>query len=424
MSIPRPSISFLVVLAAAIFVALQMFVFGRWSPALFSGLFVAAQGLALALLFRLFAPAWWRHRWLRVAVWAVTLIGLGALILWWPGVPWTAWELTGMWITATVGVLQIATLIALPISGLIHGIDWGLQRLFNRSTTDETAEEKPNMARRRLLKYAAAAVPMTTIGLALGGKAQALAGITVYRRELAVPNLPPTLTGLRILHVSDLHLRHYVTVADIEPLLEQAADYRPDLVCVTGDVADDLDQLSDGLQLLSELKPPYGTYATLGNHEYFRGVRRVRQIYDRSPVPLLVNESVRVTINDSPVLIAGIDDPVRMRDLQSSFFETTIREATRERRADDTVILLSHRPDAFDVAATEAIDVTLAGHTHGGQIGFMGRSIFERRFPDRYLWGEYAKSTSRLYTSCGAGHWFPFRLGCPQEAPVIELIPS
>jgi predicted MPP superfamily phosphohydrolase len=84
-------------------------------------------------------------------------------------------------------------------------------------------------------------------------------------------------------------------------------------------------------------------------------------------------------------------------------------------------ILMSHRPDAFDYAASQGINLTLAGHTHGGQIGFMGRSLFDSYWADRYLWGEYRQGRSALYTSSGVGHWFPFRLGCPPEAPIIEL---
>lgn len=67
------------------------------------------------------------------------------------------------------------------------------------------------------------------------------------------------------------------------------------------------------------------------------------------------------------------------------------------------------------------MDLTLAGHAHGGQIGFNGHSAFERIWPDQYLWGPYSVGRSRLYTTSGFGHWFPFRVNCPTEAPLIEL---
>jgi predicted MPP superfamily phosphohydrolase len=83
--------------------------------------------------------------------------------------------------------------------------------------------------------------------------------------------------------------------------------------------------------------------------------------------------------------------------------------------------MLSHRPAAFDAAAENGVDLTLAGHTHGAQVGLFGRSLLEPLWPEARLWGHYRQGVSQLYTSSGVGHWFPFRLGCPSEAPVIEL---
>ena len=81
---------------------------------------------------------------------------------------------------------------------------------------------------------------------------------------------------------------------------------------------------------------------------------------------------------------------------------------------------MTHRPEGFDPASEMGIELTLSGHTHGGQAGLNGRSLWSA-FTDRYLWGHYAKNGSQMYLSSGIGHWFPFRLGCPTEAPIIEL---
>jgi predicted MPP superfamily phosphohydrolase len=83
---------------------------------------------------------------------------------------------------------------------------------------------------------------------------------------------------------------------------------------------------------------------------------------------------------------------------------------------------MAHRPDAFNAAVELDIDLTLSGHTHGGQVGLGGRSFWSLFAPGSYLRGLYRKEKSRLYVSSGIGHWFPFRLGCPSEAPIIELI--
>ena len=85
-------------------------------------------------------------------------------------------------------------------------------------------------------------------------------------------------------------------------------------------------------------------------------------------------------------------------------------------------VLMSHRAKALDFADRFNVDLILAGHTHGGQIGFNRRSVFENFLANEpYLWGKYKKGKTQLYTSSGVGHWFPFRIGCPAEAPIIVL---
>ena len=99
----------------------------------------------------------------------------------------------------------------------------------------------------------------------------------------------------------------------------------------------------------------------------------------------------------------------------------TVNKAMADANGEAFKLLLSHRPRALDVAGPADIDLILAGHTHGGQLGYQGRSVFEDYLKNRYLWGRYSKGKTQLYTSSGVGHWMPFRLGCPPEAPIITL---
>ena len=89
--------------------------------------------------------------------------------------------------------------------------------------------------------------------------------------------------------------------------------------------------------------------------------------------------------------------------------------------SDAFYVLMSHRSQAFDTAAPLGVHLTLSGHTHGLQMGLAGRSLFEHLWPDSYIWGHYGGGATHLYTSAGVGHWFPFRLGCPPEAPLFTL---
>jgi predicted MPP superfamily phosphohydrolase len=91
----------------------------------------------------------------------------------------------------------------------------------------------------------------------------------------------------------------------------------------------------------------------------------------------------------------------------------------------DFRLLLCHRPEGFGPASERGFDLTLSGHTHGAQLGLFGRSLLQRLRPEVGWWGAYARPgktrPSRLYTTSGFGHWFPFRFGCPTEMPLLVL---
>lgn len=376
-------------------------------------------GLLQILLLWGFNRDWWRRkliRWTSLFLPVVTLVAMG---LWGLGEYYqNQWfSRPGMLLTALAFVLQFALLLSLPISGVFHLINRLVDYLIRHRKTDTAIDSN----RRIILKGIAAAVPLAAVSAAGAGFTRSFGSVNVFTKEIAIPDLPLDLQGYRILHLSDLHLRHYTTVDDLAEVLERAREFKPNLVLVTGDVADDLNQLPDALRLIEEFNAPDGQFATLGNHEYFRGVDQVRSVFDRSAVPLFIDQGTHLQVGSTPVFIGGIDDPRRMGAKETTFFQQTIDSTLEASQNAAFKILMSHRPDAFDHAADRGIALTLAGHTHGGQIGFMGRSVFDSYWEDRYLWGEYRRANSVLYTSSGVGHWFPFRLGCPPEAPVIEL---
>jgi predicted MPP superfamily phosphohydrolase len=123
--------------------------------------------------------------------------------------------------------------------------------------------------------------------------------------------------------------------------------------------------------------------------------------------------------------VAGVDDPRHMHEPASSaHLGPGVTRSQQDAPPQAFRILMSHRPQALDHAAPLGVDLVLAGHTHGFQLGFGGRSVFEPWMPGRYIWGRYQKGPTQLCTSAGIGLWFPFRLGCPPEAPVVVLEPA
>ena len=382
---------------------------------------VLAFGLAQILLLRQLNRVWWDKKWVRRSAYTLPVTGIVAIILLGVGeynrIDWLSAVTSPVVVLALV--LELCLMFSLPVSGVFNLTERLIERRkrSHREAPDKIADPR----RRLLLRGAAALVPVATVSFGVAGVGRAYDRAEVSLKPLKFDNLPPAMEGFRILQLSDLHLHHYVTLDDLEEILTEAATYVPDLILITGDIADDLRLLPDTLAIIAQAKARLGSYAVLGNHEHFRGIAEVHRAFDSSEILLLVDEAVQFEVGDSTLLLGGIDDPRSMRDIPPEYFHNSVTAAFGGALEGDFSILMSHRPDAFDTAARRGVNLTLAGHTHGGQVGFAGRSVLESSFPNSYLWGHYEKNGSHLYTSCGAGHWFPFRLGCPAEAPVIEL---
>jgi hypothetical protein len=391
-------------------------------PVIFGLIFMGILGGAVALFLKAFNPLWWRLRWIKRVIVLTTAIGCIAIISWALGIAYGIRLMLSLGATAAALtiIILIALILSLPLSGLIHGLGWIGKKISQKIQKAEIRTFDPQ--RRIFLKSAAAAIPSLTVLAGADGFGQSFASTDIRRITLSFANLPADLIGLKILQISDCHLGFYVGLSDLEQLLTKADEIKPDLVLVTGDLSDDLNILPDALKLIGQLKPRYGIFSSLGNHEYYRGIKKVFNIYQDGPIPLLVSEGRLMPIGDARLFIGGADDPRWLRRDNTEFLRNTVEKAMEGASPDSFKILMSHRPEAFNYAAIRKVDLTLAGHTHGGQIGFAGRSVFEPLLSRKYLWGNYFhENDSQLYTTAGVGHWFPFRLGCPSEAPLIIL---
>lgn len=393
---------------------------------LFGLVLVTGLGTLLVLLTRYLHPEWWRRRlvrWLAYGLPAFTLLVSSA---WLAGFGLrVGWLLQlGAFGSAVGLVFMFGLLLALPVSGALLRARalWSLYRARRQKrAADPSAEVVPSGERRQLIQGAAAVFPVMALTTGTVGIARSFGGTRVQRRILRFPELPAPLEGLRILHLTDIHLGIYKTNDDLAGALGRAREMSPHLVLLTGDIADDLSLLPDALAMTHALGTPYGVYGSLGNHEYSRGIAEVKRIYRQSPVTLLRDRGVTVDVRGHPLYLAGCDDPRYMRRNDELFLRRSVARSIRDRRAGAFSLLLSHRPEGFVPGAVAGIDLTLAGHTHGGQMGFAGRSLWQSLLPGRYLWGHYRLQAAQMYVSAGLGHWFPFRLGCPPEAPVLEL---
>ncbi|MFQ5810377.1 MAG: metallophosphoesterase [Armatimonadota bacterium] len=195
--------------------------------------------------------------------------------------------------------------------------------------------------------------------------------------ELAipVPNLPPAFDGLRIAHLTDLHvgalrLSHRLT----SKAVELAIGAQPDIVVLTGDLVDRDPHARRAVELLQPLDAPLGVWAVLGNHDYnWTAWARARQLpvealsdecwanlLDEAGVTLLANESVAIERNGERLWLAGCGDPYCYRD----DLDRTLREV----RDGELCVLLCHSPDIVDHPLASRPALILCGHTHGGQV--------------------------------------------------------
>ncbi|MFH2053439.1 MAG: metallophosphoesterase [bacterium] len=424
------------------------------------GLLLVLPALLIASLTRRWYPRVWGVTALRSLLWSLPVLGLVCLGLgqWAPrwGYDPTQTPLTTLIFLSLAA--QFALLLTLPVSLFV--LKSGSRRRKPRPLSaknaaiaeaeaeaeTETMVESPPVpasetaggvaaeapqpgpadpGRRRFLQIAAAAVPVVATLGTTAGIAGTIDGPRCPLVRLEWNDLPGFLDGLRILHLSDLHLGLFTTLPQLATAIDRARVHRPDLVVVTGDIANDLNLLPAAMVMISELNAPLGIFSTLGNHEYGTNVEIVRDMLAVTPGTLLRNFGMPIQVGNGDLFLAGVDDPEGrpLGQSEEDYMRDAVDLALQRARPWMFTILLTHRPWVFDLAAARGVHLTLAGHTHGGQVGFAGFSPLEllpgRRY--RYPRGLYRIGNRQLYTSAGAGHWLPFRLGCPAEAPVYEL---
>ncbi len=388
-------------------------------PVIFLTVVIAILSLIEIFLLRALHPYWWERVPMRRFSWGLPIVGVTALLGWTLGILSGSEMLVaaGATVSVAVFVLGLALMISLPISAIVHTSN----RLWHRRRRRRLPEGTVDPVRRRILTTSAAVFPALAITAGATGLVNGYLSPRNPLIPLHYPSLPPHLEGLRILHITDVHIGFFIGLKDLEAMAEQASALRPDLVLITGDFSDEADVYLDALRIAAQIPSTYGSYASIGNHEYYAGIREVLQAYEKGPVPLLLDAGTTLDVAGGVLFLAGIDDPRAMGRMPENFFRKSIDAGFRDQPTDVFTILMSHRPIGFDEAAKHKVELTLAGHTHGGQIGFNGRSLLTVINPGNYMWGLFERGDSKLYVSAGAGHWFPYRIGCPAEIPLYVL---
>lgn len=272
---------------------------------------------------------------------------------------------------------------------------------------------------RRLVAYACAAMNRTLDALPVGRwlHRRIQRDLHIHDLDLPLRRGAPGLDGLRCAFLTDLHAGSFMDRRDLVEICERVADADPHLVLFGGDLINTRDrELLLYREALMALRPPLGIFAVPGNHDHFwgRDIGLWVAFLQDCGVQVLRNRGVRLHWRGANLWLCGVDDLTEG--------EPDLRAALFGRRDDEPAILLSHHPDFFFEAAAADVDLTLSGHTHGGQIRLFGRApIHHSRFG--YEQGWFAEDDSRLYVSRGIGVTvLPIRIDAPPEVPIVRLV--
>lgn len=310
--------------------------------------------------------------------------------------------LLATWVGAA-GPLQAAILIGLSIFFL-----------FDRPAMTEDPQ------RRRFLQAAGvtlAVLPpaVTTFGIISRDR------FGLQHVKVGIPNLHKDLQGLRLVQITDIHLSPFLSEAEFARAIDMANETKAHLALVTGDlITRPGDPLDACLRQLSRLRSDAGALGCLGNHEiYCQNEKYVEEEGRRIGIEFLRTEARSLRFGDAYINFAGVD----YQQFHAPYLTHTQSLVTPGRPN----ILLSHNPDVFPVAAHQGFDLTIAGHTHGGQVNveILHQNLNVARTLTHFVRGLYRQGNSSIYVSSGIGTiGVPVRVGAPPEVSLIELCAS
>lgn len=238
--------------------------------------------------------------------------------------------------------------------------------------------------------------------------------LSLERVTIYLKRLPKKLDGFKVIHLSDTHHSPLTGLDHIKRTVKIANRLRPDMFLLTGDyVSHDREYIAPVAAVLGKLKAKYGIYACLGNHDHWTDAGLVTHLFRGEGINMLVNEGLRIEARGASFWLAGVDDYM--------VGKTDVPAALRGSFPDEMKVLLAHNPIIFREAVRAGIDLTLSGHTHGGQIKL--RDDEKRILRQRKLKaGLHAKRDSQVYITRGIGTVVvPMRYQCPPEISLLEL---
>jgi predicted MPP superfamily phosphohydrolase len=289
---------------------------------------------------------------------------------------------------------------------------------------------KALLTRRRLLAGAGGVLGSSAVGTAAyagGVEAQSLK-VTRYTPQ---PAAWPKDHRLSVTIIADIHAGGpNMTVSHVRRIVDTANELKSDLVVLLGDYIATYRFVNARMPNriwaaeLARLTAPLGTWAVLGNHDWWHDAIGIRTSLNAVGIPVLENDAVLLGTEGARFWLAGLGDQRAYRLGHGRFRGVDdLPRTLAQIHTDDPVLLLAHEPDIF-ARMPERVALTLAGHTHGGQIRLplIWPAFVPSKYGARYAYGHIVEDGKHMIVSGGLGTSFiPARLGVPPEVVQVVL---
>jgi hypothetical protein len=253
-------------------------------------------------------------------------------------------------------------------------------------------------------------------------------------KDIKIDNLPDEFRGFTISLMSDIHAGQYMDEYEMKSYADILNSLGSDIICLPGDfVNSDKNDSKHVANALRDLKAKYGVYGTIGNHDCFDDPDYVTEVMNNeSPVQMMRNGFFTIKKGDKELFLLGVDDNQQsgatLNKVILQWLDELITNTSNSNPNyhSSPKVLLCHKPYGFDDIAKRGIDLTLSGHTHGGQVVpfKMGKiNISFAGLLSQYVEGLYKIGTKSMYVSRGIGSvGLPIRINCPPEITKITLV--
>jgi hypothetical protein len=333
--------------------------------------------------------------------------------------PFNWWMFSSVW-----GFLAIAAFY------LLDRFARAAHAAYTKLTLPSHSDRRPLVSpeRRRFLERTAVALSATPFAACAYGMLYERTAVETVHQRIKLRRLPRAFDGFRIAQLSDLHIGPFTTSEEIRKCVAIANQMKPDMVALTGDfVTWDATTQAAAVAALRGLKAPFGIFGSLGNHELWCGIQNsITRLFAAEGVKILRQERAAIESGGERLNLIGVDYQTHTRfgPRGEGIVPQYLEGVAPLVLPDTTNILLSHNPNTFDRAAELGIDLSLAGHTHGGQVTleFISPQLSPSRLITSYVRGWFQKGASQLYVNRGIGTIFvPIRFDSPPEITLFEL---